>query len=106
MGDAWFTGYADEIARLIVDARTCAETCEAFLQRTPARVHLLAAPTAVSLVLIDLIDHPPQLVLAAAQVTLELATDAADEIAGEAPDVAGALRTLAASARSLLDAAG
>lgn len=106
MGDAWFTGYADEIARLIVDARDCAATCERFLQRAPARVHLLAAPIAVSLVLVDLIDHPPELVLAAAQVTLELATDAADAIAGEAPDVAAALQTVATSAGALLDAAG
>lgn len=106
MGDAWFTGYADELARLIADAGDCAATCERFLEAAPGRVHLLAGPIAVSLVLVDLIDHPPELVLAAAQVTQELAVDAADELTDEAPDVAAALRTVASSARALLDAAG
>jgi hypothetical protein len=105
MGDVWFTEYADEIARLVVDARACADACERFLRQAPARVHLLAAPAAVSLVVIDLIDQPPQLVLAAARLADEMAVDAADVIAAEAPDVAAALRTVAESARALLVAA-
>ena len=103
MGDAWFTGIADELARLLVDARTCAEACEAYLSTHPEAIHDLAAPVAVAQVLIDLIDHPPELVLAAVRLCRELATSAAETC--DAPEVVAALSTVAESATALLDAA-
>jgi hypothetical protein len=113
MGNVWFTGYADELARLLVDARACAEACESYLVGLRSdgaalrrAVDLLAAPAAVSDVLIELIDHPPQLVLAAARLCRDTATTAADELDGEAPEVTASLRAVAESAGALLDAAG
>jgi hypothetical protein len=108
MEDAWFTECADELARCLLDARTCAETCERFLASDAARVgdiSTLAAPAAVSRVLIELIDHPPQLVLAAVRLCRDLTTTAADE-AGTPEDVATALRAVAASSGALLEACG
>jgi hypothetical protein len=106
MEDAWFTECADELSRCLVDARACAETCERYLASDAARaadVRTLAAPAAVSRVLIELIDHPPQLVLAAVRLCRELTATAADEAA--APDeVVGALRAVAASSADLLEA--
>jgi hypothetical protein len=104
MVEAWYTGYPDELARLLVDAASCAEACEAFLIRAPEHLDLLAAPAAVSRVLIDLIDQPPQLVLAAARLTRETALHAADLLDDRA--VVDALRAVGASADALLDAAG
>jgi hypothetical protein len=104
MGDVWFTGVADELARLLADARSCADTCEAYLSSHPEAIHTLAAPVAVAQVLIELIDHPAELVLAAVRLCHDLATAAADALDGAA-DVAAALRQLAASALALLDAA-
>jgi hypothetical protein len=103
MGDAWFTEVADELARLLVDARACADACEAYLSAHPEAIHDLAAPVAVARVLIDLIDHPPELVLAAVRLCLELTVTAAGTFT--APEVVTSLRTVAASATALLDAA-
>jgi hypothetical protein len=110
MGDAWFTGYADELARVLADARTCADACEAHLHtvstdRIDADVRILAAPAAVSRVLIDLIDHPPQLILAAVRMCRDLTSAAADELPGP-PNVVASLRTVSVSAAALLDATG
>jgi hypothetical protein len=106
--DAWFTECADELARCLVDARTCAEACERFLASDAAGaddLRRLAAPAAVSRVLIDLIDHPPQLVLAAVHLCRELTATAAGGPAVPA-DVATALRALADSSAALLEACG
>src|SRR5438067_4495038 len=88
-GEAWFTVCADELARCLVDARNCAEVCEAYLAALDGAgddlrraVDVLAAPAAVSRILIELIDQPPQSVLAAARLCRELATAAADELGG------------------------
>jgi hypothetical protein len=111
MGEAWFTGYADELARCLVDARNCAEVCEAYLAQLDGAaggrrraVDVLAAPAAISRVLIELIDQPPQLVLAAARLCRELTATAADELDAP-PDVVAALRAVADSAGDLVDAA-
>jgi len=109
MGDAWFTGYADELARVLNAARDCAETCESFLSSIDGselndKVHVLAAPAAVSRVLIELIDHPPQLVLAAVRLCRDLTSAAADALDGPA-NVVSSLRAVADSASDLLDAA-
>jgi hypothetical protein len=110
MDDAWFTGFADELARVLADARTCAETCEEYLRtvsadRIDADVRILAAPAAVSRVLIDLTDRPPQIVLATVRMCRDLASAAADELTG-APQVVAALRAVALSTAALLDATG
>jgi hypothetical protein len=106
MDDAWFTECADELARCLVDARACAEACERFLATDGARVddvRALAAPAAVSRVLIELLDHPPELVLAAVRLCHELTVTAAGE--GRAPDdVVIALRAVADSSAALLEA--
>ena len=108
MEDAWFTECADELARCLVDAQSCAEACERFLASDAAElgdVRALAPPAAVSRVLIELIDHPPQLVLAAVRLCRELTADAAGE--ARAPeDVVTALRAVAASSAALLEACG
>jgi adenylate kinase len=103
MGDAWFTGVPDELAQLLVDAHACAETCETYLAAHPDALHVLAAPVAVAQVLIDLIDHPPEIVLAAVRLCRDLATAAADALEG-ALEVVESLRRVALSAAALLDA--
>lgn len=104
MGDAWFTGVPDELARLLIDARACADLCEAYLKTHPEALHVLAAPVAVAQVLVELIDHPPELVLAAVRLCHELAAAAAEELSGAA-GIAASLRTLVGSAAALLEAA-
>jgi hypothetical protein len=106
MDDAWFTECADELARCLVDARRCAEACERFLATDAAGVddvRALAAPAAVSRVLIELLDHPPQLVLAAVRLCRELTATAAGEAHAPA-DVVTALRAAADSSAALLEA--
>ena len=112
MRDPWFTTYADELSQCLLDARTCAEMCEAYLTRLRSdgeglrrAVDVLAAPTAVSRTLIELIDQPPQLVLAAARLCHELASAAAEALDGP-PEVVTALRGAADSASRLVAAAG
>jgi hypothetical protein len=108
MENVWFTECADELARCLVDARTCAEACERFLVSDAARVgdlRALAAPAAVSRVLIELLDHPPQLVLAAVRLCRDLTAAAAGE--ARAPeDVVTALRAVADSSAAFLEACG
>ena len=112
MGEAWFTGYADELARCLVDAQNCAEACEAYLAAVDGdeavlhhAIDALAAPAAVSRILIELIDQPPQLVLAAARLCRDLASVAADGLDAPA-EVVAALRAVADSAGDLVEAAG
>src|SRR4051812_15467575 len=113
MGEAWFTEYADELARCLVDAENCAVVCEGYLERLNGHdgelrhaIDVLAAPAAVSRILIELIDQPPQLVLAAARLCRELASTAADGLGGGPDEVVTALRAAAGSAAALVDAAG
>ncbi len=118
MGDAWFTGVADELARCLVDAHRCADAAEALLEtlgrstgtRTQQAVlDALLAPAAVSRVLIELLDHPPELTLAAALLlrgTAESAAAMLDELRGDVDtsECATALRAAAESAQRLVDA--
>jgi hypothetical protein len=110
MGEAWFKGFPDEFARLLVDARTCADACEAHLD-DPAldpddlrrAVHALAAPAAISRLLIELIDQPAEVVLAAVLLCRDLTAAAARE-PGLPDDITAALRAASGSAAELLDA--
>jgi hypothetical protein len=117
MGEAWFTGVADELARCLVDAQHCAEICESFLEslRQSGDVELqrravdaLVGPAAVARVLMDLIDHPPELVMAAARLCRDSAREAARQLEElrrpDADTVVAALRTNAESCGRLLDA--
>jgi hypothetical protein len=119
MEDRWFTGLADELAQCLVDAESCAEACEALLESVRAGedgelqglvVDALVGPSAVARVLIELIDQPPRLVLAACRLYCE-STDAAVEALeslGGRVDAAAALAALRRSSTScgrLLDAA-
>jgi hypothetical protein len=115
--EAWYTRIADELARCLTDAHDCAEACEALLARTSeldedARKRIVDAvvgPAAVARVLIDLIDQPQQLVLAAARLCRETSEDALarlqrfpDELVREA---CATLRACIASCSALLAAA-
>jgi hypothetical protein len=110
MGEAWFKAFPDELARLLVDARTCADVCEAHLDDPTLgpddlrhAVHALAAPAAISRLLIELIDQPAEVVLGAVRLCRDLTAAAADEPRLPA-DVAAALRAASGSAAELLDA--
>jgi hypothetical protein len=117
MDAAWYTGIADELARCLTDAQNCAEACETLLGRTAELddeatqkqiVDAVVAPAAVARVLIDLIDQPQQLVLAAARLCRDTSEDALAAL-GRFPNelVGEACRALAACVRScgeLLDA--
>ncbi|HEY3543753.1 MAG TPA: hypothetical protein VGK79_14550 [Gaiellaceae bacterium] len=110
--DAWFTRYADELAACLVDARACAETCETYLReithdpdRLRRAVDALVAPAAVSRVLIDLLDQPPRLILAAVALCRDL-TSTASRDGGWPEAVSAALGAVATSAGALLDSAG
>jgi hypothetical protein len=115
MGDAWFTGVADELARCLVDARNCADTGERLLDSGGLGAHrktvfdALVAPVAVSRVLIELIDHPPQVALAAARLLADTADAGANTLAAldgvDAVHAIAALRRAAEASRDLLDAA-
>jgi hypothetical protein len=119
MDEAWFTGVADELAQCLLDAERCAEVCEALLEtvRRGADAELqqrvldiLVAPAAVARILIELIDHPPHIVLAACRLSRESAVSAAEQLEtlGAQVDSAGTIAALRASARSceqLLDVA-
>jgi len=120
MGDAWFTGVADELARALIDARECATACESLLERAhgslapePQRrlIAALAAPAAISRIMIELIDRPPPLLLAAARVARETSLHAIGELDAlrlplDASRAYGALAAVAESCEELLDAAG
>jgi hypothetical protein len=116
LGEAWFTGVADELARCLVDARHCAEACEAFLESLQERgdlatqrslVDALVAPAAVARVLIELIDHPPELVLAAARLCRDAAQQAVARLADlqheETAALVAALHRAADSCERLLE---
>ena len=112
MGEAWFKAFPDELARLLVDARMCADVCEAHLDDPTLEpdglrraVHALAAPAAISRLLIELIDQPAEVVLAAVRLCRDLTGAAAAESSLPA-EVAAALRAASASAAELLDATG
>jgi hypothetical protein len=115
MESAWYTGIADELARCLTDARDCAESCEELLERVSSDggelqkriVDAVVGPAAVARVLIDLIDHPRPLVLAAATLCRDAAADAVSALdgLGEAGPAIDALRRCAASCTALLDAA-
>jgi hypothetical protein len=115
MGDVWFTEVADELARCLVDAKNCADAGERLLQSPQLGAHrktafdALVAPVAVSRVLIELIDYPPQLALAAARLLADTADGGAVTLGTldgvDAAAAIAALRRAASSARALLDAA-
>jgi hypothetical protein len=103
MGDTWFTDYPDELARLLIDAKACADACEAHLATAPEAIDVLAAPAAVAQVLNELIDQPPQVVFAAVRLCRDLSLAAARQLDGP-PELAEALARAAESASALLDA--
>jgi len=115
----WFSGLADELARCFTDAEACAETCERLLDTLAGAdddvqrrvVDAVVAPAAIARVLIDLIDHPPQLVLAACRLFRDSSGHAVRELEllGErvdSTDALAALRRAEASCAGVLDAAG
>lgn len=118
MEDAWFIHLADELARCLTDAEVCAGACEELLDAVRSQqdaelqrraVSALVAPAAISRVLIDLVDHPPQLVLAACRLCRDSARTAIRELEPlhERLDTSAALPALHAlerSCRLLLDA--
>jgi len=119
MEDAvWFTNLADELARCLVDAERCATACEALLEQVRRSsdpelraivVEALIAPAAVARVLIELIDHPPRLVLAACRLCRDSAAGAIEQLERldlrlDSADAIAALRTAAASCERLLGA--
>jgi hypothetical protein len=114
LAETWYTGVADELARCLTDARNCAEACEALLVGLQSSgddelrrrvLDAVVAPAAVARVLIDLIDHPRELVLAAARLCRDAAIDAAATLDGV--DAAGAavaaLRSCAGSCAVLVE---
>jgi hypothetical protein len=120
MDEAWFTSLADELGQALVEARECAAACEGLLEaargclereQERALLAALVAPTAISRILIDLIDRPPLLVLAATRVCRETSLHALDELERlslplETDGAVAALRAAAASCGRLLEAAG
>jgi hypothetical protein len=119
MEEAWFTGFADELARCLLDAERCAEVCESLLQTVQRGadrelqqqvLDILVAPAAVARILIELIEHPRHLVLAACRLCRESAAAAADQLEALGARLDGAeaiagLRTSATSCERLLDVA-
>ena len=103
----------------MLDAERCAETCEALLQTVQQRgdaelqkivVDALLAPAAVARILIELIDQPPNLVLAACRLCREVASTAVEQLVGlgtriDSADAIAALRASAGSCDRLLEAA-
>jgi hypothetical protein len=107
VADSWFTGFADELARCLLDAERCAEACERLLEKVESsddaamRKRVLDAvvgPTAVARVLTDLIDFPAPLVLAAARLCRDTSRGAVEALRGL--DAQEAIRELAACAES------
>jgi hypothetical protein len=120
MAEAWFTSVADELAEALLDARECAAACEALLEAARGKLDgeserrllaALVAPAAIARVMIELIDRPPTLLLAAARVCREASARGNEELERlELPlDTARVSKGLAAaseSCRRLLEAAG
>jgi hypothetical protein len=119
MDEAWFTGFADELAQCLLDAERCADVCEALLEQVQRgadaelqkeALDILVAPAAVARILIELIEHPPHLVLAACRLCRESAFAAAEQLEALGPrldgaDAIAALRASAGSCEQLLDVA-
>ncbi len=115
MEDSWFTGFADELAQCLVDAARCAEICERLLEDVQRDgdaamqkrvVDAVVAPTAVSRVLIDMIDQPPGYVLAATRLCRDTSRDAAEALRNlDAAQAILALEACAESCGRLLEAA-
>lgn len=119
MDSGWFSPVAEELAQCLIDARACAAACEALLERARAEldagqqrtlVSALVAAAAVSRVIIELLDRPQHLVLAAAQVCRETTAEAAQalerlDLPVDTSATVAALRAASASASALLDAA-
>jgi hypothetical protein len=117
MDEAWFTGVAEELAQCLLDAERCALACESLLEQMQhdddaelqkILVDALVAPAAVARVLIELIEQPPNLVLAACRLCRDVASRAAEELAAlgtrlDSPDTIAALRASAGSCEHLLD---
>lgn len=119
MDETWFTGFAEELAQCLLDAERCAETCESLLEQVQRGddpelqkilVDALVAPAAVSRVLIELIEQPPNLVLAACRLCRDVAAQAAEQLSPlgtrfDGADAIAALRATAGSCGKLLDVA-
>jgi hypothetical protein len=118
MDDAWFTGLADELARCLVDAEICADACERLLESAlhdgdgglqEGLRNALVVPAAVARVLVELIEEPPQLVLAAARLCRDRSAVAIAQVEALAGRVDGdealaALRASVDSCSRLLEA--
>ena len=119
MDEPWFTGFAEELAQCLLDAERCAEACESLLEQVQQGddaelqkilVDALVAPAAVARVLIELIEQPPNLALAACRLCRDIASQAAEQLAAlgtrlDAVDALATLRASAASCGKLLDVA-
>jgi hypothetical protein len=120
MDEAWFTGFADELAQCLLDAERAAEACEALLETgepsddpelKQVLVDALVAPAAVARILIELIDQPPSLVLAACRLCREVASTSVEQLAAlgsrvDSAQTIAALRTASGSCDRLLEAVG
>jgi hypothetical protein len=119
MNEAWFTDFAEELAQCLLDAERCAEVCESLLEQVQQGddaelqkilVDALIAPAAVARVLIELIEQPPNLVLAVCRLCRDVASTAAEQLAALGPrldsaETIAALRASAGSCDHLLDVA-
>jgi hypothetical protein len=119
MDEAWFTGFSDELAQCLLDAERCADTCETLLEQVQSGadaelqqrvLDILVAPAAVARILIELIEHPQHLVLAACRLCRESTSAAVEQLEGlgsqvDSADAIAALRASAASCGRLLDVA-
>jgi hypothetical protein len=119
MAETWFTGFAEELAQCLLDAERCAEACESLLEQVQQGddaelqkilIDALVAPAAVARVLIELIEQPPNLVLAACRLCRDVAAPAAERLAAlgtriDSADAVAALRAAADSCGRLLDVA-
>jgi hypothetical protein len=116
MGGAWYTEIADELARCLIDARDLAEACETLLGRASELddedaqkeiMDAVVAPAAVARVLIDLIDQPQQLVLAAATLCRDSSRAALTSLCGYPNELVGetcaALQACVESCAVLID---
>ena len=118
MDEAWFTGFAEELAQCLLDAERCALACESLLEQVQQGddaeqkllVDALIAPAAVARVLIELIEQPPNLVLAACRLCRDVTSTAAEQLAAlgtrlDSADTIAALRASVGSCEQLLDVA-
>lgn len=119
MDEAWFTGFSEELAQCLLDAERCAEACEALLEHVQQSddaelqkviVEALIAPAAVARILIELIDQPSNLMLAACRLCRDVTFMAAEQLDAlgarlDGADTIAALRASAGSCEHLLDLA-